>query len=374
VTIGRDRDLAALAAALAQSRLVTLTGPGGVGKTRLAVEAARRHTHEVHVAWLATVADAADVLAALAAAVHAAPRLGESLQDALVRHLGGSEALLVVDNFEHVMSAAPLLADLLEDCSALRVLATSREPLRLHGERCLPVAPLAEPDGIALFAQRAHDRRPDFCLTDANYAAVAEVCRRVDNLPLALELAAGRIGLLEPDQIVERLRDALPTLEDGPRDAPARQRTIRATLEWSVALLSAEERQAFLALGAFTGGAELEAAESVTKAPLAILDALVAKSLAQVQDGRLTLLEVVRQFAAAALADSPEHDAVRRRHAEWCLQLIERLSPDIQYRGEGAAWRRLDRERGNLRAALAWWLAQGDGERSVRMAAALVFV
>jgi predicted ATPase len=270
--------------------------------------------------------------------------------------------------------AAPLLTELLAACPALHVLATSRAPLQLRGERCLPVAPLSERDGIALFAQRARDRRPDFRVTDANAPAVAELCRRLDNLPLALELAAGWIGLLEPDQIVERLGDALGTLEGGPRDAPARQRTMRATVEWSVALLSEEERRAFLALAVFTGGAELEAAERVTEAPLAVLDALVAKSLAQVQHGRLTLLELVRQFAAAALAESPEHDAVRRRHAEWCLQLIERLCPEIRSRGEGAAWRRLDRERGNLRAALEWWLAQGDAERTLRMAAAFVFV
>lgn len=374
-TVGRERDLAALAAALSENRLVTLTGPGGVGKTRLAIEAARaladRYPAGVYVAWLAPVAHTGDVPAALAAAVDAAWQPGEHPQDALVRRLGGAGTLLVADNLEHVLDAAPLLADLLAACPQLGILGTSREPLRLRGERCVPVDPLTVPDGTKLFVDRARDRRPDFRLTDANGAAVAELCRRLDGLPLALELAAGRIGLLEPEQIVARLADALSVLEGGSRDAPARQQTVRATLEWSVELLDEPEHRAFLALGAFTGGSELEAAEQVTAAPLAVLDALVAKSLVRLRDGRLAMLEVVRQFAAAGLADSPEGDAVRDRHAAWFLDLAERLGAEVRVRGEGAALRQLDRELGNLRAALECCLARGDGELSLRIAAAL---
>jgi predicted ATPase/DNA-binding SARP family transcriptional activator len=374
-TVGRERDLAALAAALSENRLVTLTGPGGVGKTRLAIEAARaladRYPAGVYVAWLAPVAHAGDMPAALAAAVDVASQPGEHPQDALVRRLGGAGTLLVADNLEHVLEAAPLLADLLAACPQLGILGTSREPLRLRGERCVPVDPLAVPDGTKLFVDRARDRRPDFRLTDANGAAVAELCRRLDGLPLALELAAGRIGLLEPEQIVARLADALSVLEGGSRDAPARQQTVRATLEWSVELLDEPEHRAFLALGAFTGGSELEAAEQVTGAPLAVLDALVAKSLVRLRDGRLAMLEVVRQFAAAGLADSPEGDAVRDRHAAWFLDLAERLGAEVRVRGAGAALHRVDRELGNLRAALEWRLARGDGELSLRIAAAL---
>ena len=205
------------------------------------------------------------------------------------------------------------------------MLATSREPLRLRGEQCLPVAPLAVSDAIALFVDRARERRPDFGLTDGNAPAVAELCRRLDGLPLAIELAAGRVGLLEPEQLVARLADALPLLEAGPRDAPARQRTIRATLEWSYALLDPDEQQAFRRLAVFVDGAEIDAAQAVTDAPVAVLDALVAKSLVGVRHERVPQLEVVRQFAAAELARAPDADAVRRRHAEHYLALAERL-------------------------------------------------
>jgi predicted ATPase/DNA-binding SARP family transcriptional activator len=374
-TVGREREVRELADALAESRLVTLTGPGGVGKTRLAIEAARalgdRFPRGVHVAWLAAVPDAAGVAPALAAAVDAMPQPGERPEDALRRRLGGAAALLVADNFEHVLPAAALLADLTAACPQLRVLSTSREPLRLRGERCFPVGPLAAPDAMRLFVERARDRRPGFRLTDANADAVEELCRRLDGLPLALELGAGRIGLLEPEQLVARLGDALSVLEGGPRDAPARQRTIRATLQWSVDLLDERERAALLAFGAFIGGADLEGAERVTGAPLAVLDSLVAKSLLRMGGGRLEMLEVVRQYASAMLSESAEHDRVRERHADWVLELAEQVADDVRIRGAGPALQTLDREIGNLRSALEWSLGRGDGERSLRLASAM---
>jgi predicted ATPase/DNA-binding SARP family transcriptional activator len=374
-TIGREADLEAVGRVVADRRLITLTGPGGVGKTRVAIEAARALASSfpggVHVAHLARVAAADEVGGALARAVKVAVLPGERDEDALVRRLGGAKTLLVVDNCEHVLDSGPLLGELVASCARLHVLATSREPLRLRGEQCFPVAPLRPTDAITLFVDRARDRRPDFGLTDANASAVAELCRRLDGLPLAIELAAGRIALLEADEIVARLADALPLLGDGPRDAPARQQTIRATLEWSYGLLDAEEQRVFRALAVFRGGTTISAAEEVAAAPVAVLDALVEKNLARAEDGRITQLEVVRQFAVAALAGTPGAAALRHRHAVHHLVLAERLGPQVRESGHGTAFDALERELGNLRAALDHWISARDADRALRLAAAV---
>jgi predicted ATPase/DNA-binding SARP family transcriptional activator len=374
-TIGREADLEAIGRVVGDRRLVTLTGPGGVGKTRVATEAARALAPSfpggVHVAHLARVAAAEEVGGALARSVKVAVLPGERDEDALVRRLGGVKTLLVVDNCEHVLDAGPLLGELVSSCARLHVLATSREPLRLRGEQCFPVAPLGLTDAITLFVDRARDRRPDFGLTDDNAPAVAELCRRLDGLPLAIELAAGRIGLLEAGEMVARLADALPLLGDGPRDAPARQQTIRATLEWSYALLSPEEQRVFRALAVFRGGTTISAAEEVAAAPVPVLDALVEKNLARGEDGRITQLEVVRQFAVAELGDAPGAGALRHRHAVHHLALAERLGPQVRMSGRGTAFDALEQELGNLRAALEHWISERDAERALRLAAAV---
>ncbi len=269
---GRAADIDHIVGALADSRVLTLIGPGGVGKTRLAIAVARaaaeRFSAGARVAWLAPVARADGVAAALAAAIDAQPTGGESVDAALVRRLTGQELLLVVDNCEHVLDAAPLLSMLLAQCPRLTLLATSREPLRLTVERCVPIAPLPPGAAVELFKERAAMRDPHVALDVDD--ALDTICRRLDGLPLAIELAAGRVGLLTARQLADRLADALPLLADGPRDLAARQQTMRATLDWSYELLDATEQRALAALGAFTGGSTLEAAEAVTQAPITV--------------------------------------------------------------------------------------------------------
>ena len=227
--------------------------------------------------------------------------------------LGSKRGLVVLDNFEHVLAAAPLVSELLGACPGLRVLVTSREALQLQGEQRYAVSPLEVPEGGtpeavaaaaagALFVERARNRDSAFELTAANAEAIASVCRRVDGLPLAVELAAARMAVLGPDQLDARLAGALDALGSGPRDAPARQRTLRATLEWSQRLLSAPEAEAFAGFGVFAGGATIEAAEEVTGADLEVLEGLVEKSLLRRESGRLLMLETVRAYAREQLA------------------------------------------------------------------------
>ena len=372
--VGRERDIQAVASALRDGRLVSLVGPGGVGKTRLAIEVATALSAElpggVITAWLASVADPADVPSALIASAGVVPGPSETPEQALVRRLRADELLLFVDNVEHLLAGTAILSRLLEACRGLRVLATSRERLNLRGEWVCAVEPLAEAPAMTMFTTLARARRPDL-EGDAHAAAVRAICRALDGVPLAIELAAGRVGLLTPEQLADRLADALSLLGDGPRDAPERQRTVRATLDWSVGLLQAPEQAAFFALGAFAGGGTLDAVEAVTGAPLNVLDAIVAKSLALAADGRLRLLEVVRQYAAERLADSPEAFRVRARHCELYLELAEQHSRHVRIHGHGTALKRIEREQDNLRAALTWAIDRADARRALRFVVAL---
>ena len=392
-TIGREDDLAAVAGLLHEDEvhLVTLTGPGGVGKTRLALEVAYALERQLPDAtWfvsLASTSSAEHVPSAIAQALRVTPLQGETPQAALERFLAAKRGLLVLDNFEHLLPAAPLVGDLLTACAALMVLATSREPLHLQAERRYAVEPLqvpadAEPAAVeraaagALFVERArsHDRR--FELTDGNAGSIGEICRRLDGLPLAIELAAARTALLGAEELNARLGQALDVLGSGPLDAPDRQRTLRATIEWSYRLLSPPEAEAFGRFAVFAGGATIETAQQVTGATLDALEGLVDKQLLRRHgsgaDTRLLMLETVRAYAQERLDAAENEVEVHDRHCRHYLALAERAEPELFTRGEAEWLARLDAEVDNLRAALDWSSRHEPG-LALRLAGLLVW-
>ena len=398
LTIGRDDDVRAIADRLLVDgvRLLTLTGPGGVGKTRLALEAARAvkadFADDAYFVSLATLQRPEDVPAAVVKTLAIIALSGETADQAAERFLGAKHLLLVADNLEHVLGAVPFIGRLLSACPGLTVLATSRERLGLQAEERYPVAPLALPerttgeaagalagvDAVALFCARARVRDPDFDLDDANAPPVAEICRRVDGLPLAIELAAARCGLLSPAEIADRLEDALGALGCGARDAPARQHTLRATIDWSHQLLTDRERQCFARFAVFAGGATVEAAEVVTHARLDTLDDLAAKSLLirgqhARTPTRLAMLETIRAYAGERFGSAADAGTVREDHYRYYLGLAQRHATDRALRGADAREHlaRLDAEFDNLQAALEWAVAQPRAEPAVAMAVAL---
>ena len=331
----------------ASVRLLTLTGPGGVGKTRLALEAARAVEADFAdgacLVSLAAVRRPEDVAAAVVSALGIILLAGESPSQAAKRFLAAKEVLLFADNFEHVLGAAPFVGDLVAACHSLTVLATSREPLALHAEERYPVPPLLLPrsgtpedtetlagdDAVTLFVERARALDPAFDLSACNAAAVAEICRRVDGLPLAIELAAARCGLLSPAEIAERLEVALGAPGAAARDAPARHHTLRATVDWSYQLLSDDEKACFERFAVFPGGATIQAAQAITDADLDTLDHLVGKSLLVRRrqthtPTRLQMLETIRACAAERFAAAGDRDALRERHYRHFLSVAER--------------------------------------------------
>jgi predicted ATPase/DNA-binding CsgD family transcriptional regulator len=400
--LGRERELADVRRLLSTARLVTITGPGGVGKTSLALQVARElgdaFADSAHFISLAAITDPTLIIPTLAQAVGVTESPGRLLFDSLKDFLRDRQMLLLIDNFEQVISAAPLLTELLSACSELKLLVTSRETLRVRGEQEFPVSPLQISDralipdrasvetllqypGIALFVQQAQASQPEFQLTAENGAAVAEVCARLDGLPLAIELAATRIKLLPPKAMLTRLQaSSLGLLTSGARDLPARQQTLRATVQWSYDLLNDDEQRAFRTLSVFTGGCTLDSASSVYLArySAAILDdvaSLVNKNLVRQSESdgapRLGLLETIREFGLEQLAQANELEAVRRAHAHYYLELAEETEPHLAGREQKAWLTRLGREQDNLRAALRWGFDQHAPELVLRLVGAL---
>ena len=396
--VGREEYVVAVRSLLKEggARLVTLTGPGGVGKTRLALEVAgaegdRFADGAVFVA-LAPVLDPDLLVPTLAQAVGLREAGGKPVRELLYGYLGNRRLLLVLDNFEHLLGAAPEVADLLAACPSLQILATSRAPLRLRGEQEYPVEPLPVPDlarvpavedvsgvpSVRLLVERAGEASPGFGLTQHNAAAVATICRRLDGLPLALELVAPRLKLLPPTALLARLDEALPLLSGGPRDLPERQRTMRDTVGWSHELLPAGEQALFRRLSVFAGGFELPAAEAVGGgSAFEGLSALLENSLVRPDAGpsdgaepRFTMLETVRAYALERLQESGEGDEIRGRHAAYYLGLAERATPELEGGGQASWLERLEREHDNLRAALGWLLGHDEPDRAARLAAA----
>jgi predicted ATPase/DNA-binding XRE family transcriptional regulator len=403
--LGRDDDVARVSALLREGvRLLTLTGPGGVGKTRLSLHVAAEtrafFANGAAFVPLAPLADAGLVLPTVAQTLGLRETSGRSLDEALRRALRTRRLLLVLDNCEHVLEGASRVAALLETCPQLAVLATSRAPLRVRGEHEYPVAPLALPPvermvaldeaarspAVRLFVERARAASPAFALAAENAPAVAAICGRLDGLPLALELAAPRIKLLPPAALLARLHRALPLLTGGGRDLPTRQQTLRAALDWSHGLLDAEERTLFCRLAVFAGGCTLAAAAAVCAVRGTIgggdedlleeLGSLVEQSLLRPEAGpedepRFGMLETIREYAGAQLEAGGEAEEIRHRHATYYLSWAEAAAPELTGPEQVVWLERLERDRDNLRAALAWARERGEAETGLRLAAAL---
>jgi predicted ATPase/transcriptional regulator with XRE-family HTH domain len=398
--VGREREVGEVRGLLTRPdvRLVTLTGIGGVGKTRLAVDAAREASGlfpgGVAFVPLASLRDPALVVSTIGRSLGLREAEGQSPHETLHAYLRDKYLLLVLDNFEQLLEAAPEVAGLIEACPDLVVLTTSRAPLRVRGEHEYPVPPLALPSSTQdptdeeilttssgrLFVERARAASPSFALTNVNAPSVAAICWRVAGLPLALELAAAKVRLLEPAALLSRLDQALSMA--WARDLPERQRTMRATLDWSHDLLNEPERELFRRLSVFTGGFTLEAAETIAETVgtseqveevLGLLGALVEHSLIVVQppmeggEARYWMLEPVKQYAREKLEESGEAERVGTRHAEYYLALAERARPELQGPRQAQWLDWLAREHDNVRTVMAWLLERGKPEEVVRI-------
>ncbi|MBA2461628.1 MAG: adenylate/guanylate cyclase domain-containing protein, partial [Actinobacteria bacterium] len=385
--LGRGRELEELRDLLGEPtrRLVTLTRPGGSGKTRLALEFGREllpsFRSGAFLVELAAIPDEADVAAAVARSLSVREEAGRPLLETMKAWLRDRELLMVLDNFEHVGGAAPLVGELLAAAPVLTVLATSRSSLRVEGEHVYEVPPLDIDDGVALFVERARAVTAGFALTDETTAAVEEICRRLDGLPLAIELAAARVRILPPSALLARLDRRLELLTDGRRGGPERQQTLRATIDWSYHLLDHAHRTLLAQVSVFRGGFTLEAAENVAGVPpteiLSGLAALVEGSLLRQDEmagePRFTQLETIREYGLERLAQETQDADIRRRHSSFFLDLAERAEPFIRGPQQEVWCARLERDRENLRAGLAWVDDTKEPEPALRFVATLAW-
>jgi predicted ATPase len=395
--VGRETEVAELRLLLRSGRLLTLTGPGGIGKTRLALAVAGaeedRYLDGAAFVDLAPIVDPELVPSATAGKLEVASLPGRPPTEAIIKHLAERRLLLVLDNFEQVLPAAPFVAELLASCPDVSILVTSRAPLRLEGEQEWPVAPLGLPDAstpdtvdalstceaIQLFTDRARSVLPTFALTADNAPSVLDICRRLDGIPLAIELAAARVRLTPPAALSERLSNTIE-LAGGGRDVPERQRTLRNTIAWSVDLLDDDDRALFRRLAVFRGGWTFDAVQQVLAeqdGPDVIegLDQLLQHSLIKsdgTADPRGSMLETIRAFAADELLGSGELPEFSRRHADFILALAEEAPPHLLGPERDTWLQRLSRDHDNLRAAIEWATGVGDTRTALRLSTALM--
>ena len=403
--IGREREVEMVGGRLLRPevRLLTLIGPGGIGKTRLGLRVAAELLDEfedgVYFVDLAPIGDPSLVVPAIAQAVGVREAGSRVLLESLKDQLRDKHMLLLLDNFEQVLEAGPLVGRLLAACPRLKALVTSRSVLRLYGSHDVSVSPLTLPDlheagalerlaqyeAIRLFSERARAAQSNFSLTEENAAEVVSICHQLEGLPLAIELAAARVRLFAPSDLLGRLGRRLPLLTGGPRDVPARQRALRATIDWSYHLLDPPEQALFRRLAAFVGGCTMEAAAAVCTSPelgIDLFDGIVSladKSLLRRDDGdwdppRFRMLETIREYGLERLEASTEAPRIRRRHAEHCLALAESAWPGL-VGPDGSGWcERLESEHDNFRAALTWSQEEsGDAELGLRLAGAVAW-
>lgn len=397
--VGRQQEIAEIRRLLSSSRLVTLTGPGGAGKTRLGLAVAASvvgdYAQGVFFVSLLAASSESQVPEAVAQVLGVTERPDQALLATLQRYLQSKQILLLLDNFEHVQGAAPLVTDLLSSAPRLTILVTSREALSLSGEHEYLVPPLRLPDpaqvvdaadlsaaeSVTLFVQRARAASASFALTDENATAVAGICLRVDGLPLAIELAAARIKLFSPQQLLDRLHSRLGLLVGGPRDLPARQRTLRDTIDWSYNLLDETEKVLFARLAVFRNGRSLEAVEAVCSVapvgdPSAGLSSLLDKSLLYQAEGpagapRFFMLETIREYARERLAAGGEDAAMRNRHLAYFLALATAMEPGFRRHNQQFLLKQTEIEMGNLRAAFAWAMQSNQVDAAARLVSAV---